>query len=84
MAVRGKILSRVGDVGTRTCQTSDIQRLRLLPLRSGTMVAPSDTLPTRNEEYGNKEYWCGPMCLFVLFVKLLIFLSNFRDQRYAQ
>jgi hypothetical protein len=35
------------------------------------MVAPRDTLPTKNEEYGNKEYWC------VLTLSVLFCLSRF-------
>jgi hypothetical protein len=27
--------------------------------RQATMVAASDNLPTRNEEYGTREYWCA-------------------------
>ena len=35
------------------------------------MVAPIDTLPTSNEEYGTKEYWCAlNVSVFFIFLKL--------------
>ena len=36
------------------------------------MVAPSGTLPTSNEEYGTKEYWCA-LNMLVLFNFLKLF-----------
>jgi len=48
----------VGDVGTRTVTYSDGLTYSAYAFRrAATMVAPGDTLPTRNEEYGTKEYW---------------------------
>lgn len=82
-----------GDVGTRVvsliyvptgANPSTQNGYRASPCEAGqsatTMVAPIDTLPTSNEEYGTKEYWCAPnVSVFVLFSS-----SFFRDQRYAQ
>ena len=48
--------------------------------KQATMMAASNSLPTRNEEYGTREYWCA-------LTHHLCFLLNFflfRDQRYAQ
>jgi hypothetical protein len=44
---------------------SDVERLLLyVRFRRAAMVAPSDTLPTRNEDYGTKEYWYVLTCQF--------------------
>jgi len=65
MAVRVKTL----DVGRRLLADPEPKIDRALtPSKSHTdrdmtarMVAPSDSLPTRNEEYGTREYWCALM-----------------------
>src|ERR1700755_2263853 len=43
------------------------------------MVAPRDTLPTRNEEYGTKQYWCVLTCLFCLLSQIFDLISGIRD-----
>ena len=41
----------------------------LLGSRQAMMAAPRDGLPTKNEEYGTREYWCALTHHFVFLLK---------------
>jgi hypothetical protein len=80
--------SSVDDVGVRVQYVQSPPKMgRALTVgppsflgKQATMMAASNSLPTRNEEYGTREYWCAlthHLCFLLSF-----FL--FRDQRYAQ
>ena len=58
-----------GYVGWSSLDPKWIWRLRLA--WQATMAA-GDSLPTRNEDYGTREYWCALTHLFVLFLNFFL------------
>ena len=54
-----------------------IRRLRLA--WQATMVAAGDSLPTRNEDYGTREYWCALTHQFCFVSQLPLEYLGTRD-----